>query len=315
MNKKIFLYLIPNEKKFYKTRNERFIIDAIRDCGNDVIEIKKFYVFNLIKHYFITKADGIIFNSLKIGNKCERIFKLKKYKTPKFWWYFDSATFGNRYKKVIKLAKQIDLFFNKEKKEFKNYINEKINPIWLDQGVPSICGFTNNSKKKYELGFFGSASKIHSERTKLLRKLDNKYNLAIYSKDYRKFKKNGFKNCFPPVNQSNLSKKVSEIKITLCFNSLAASPFCWSDRIHLMLGSGAFCLVENTEGIQNFYKDARDCLFFDGNEDLMSKIDIWLNSDKKEEIRKNGYSTAHKKNSYQRRVEEFLTHIKKYNEI
>lgn len=314
MNKKIFLYLTPNDKRFYKTRNERFIIDALRDCGNNVIEIKKFYVFNLIKHYFITKADGIIFNSLKIGNKCEKIFKLKKYKTPKFWWYFDSATFGNRYKKVIKLAKQIDLFFNKEKKEFKNYVNEKINPIWLDQGVPSICKYTNNSKNKYELGFFGSASKIHSERTKILRKLDNKYNLAIYSKDYRKFKKNGFKNCFPPVNQSNLSKKVSEIKITLCFNSLATSSFCWSDRVHLMIGSGAFTFVEYVDGISNFYQDNKDCIFFRDSNDLLKKISLWMNSKSKNKIRREGFKTAHRKNSYRAKVEEFLQHLEDYYE-
>ena len=80
-----------------------------------------------------------------------------------------------------------------------------------------------------------------------------------------------------------------------------------------MLGSGAFCLAENIEGIQNFYKNERDCIFFNQAEDLMDKIDTWLNSNKKNEIRKNGYNTAHKKNSYQLKVEEFLTHIEKYN--
>ena len=69
----------------------------------------------------------------------------------------------------------------------------------------------------------------------------------------------------------------------------------------------------NIEGIQNFYKNERDCIFFNQAEDLMDKIDTWLNSNKKNEIRKSGYNTAHKKNSYQLKVEEFLTHIEKYN--
>ena len=314
MNKKRFLYLIPNEKKFYKTRNERFIINALRDYGNEIIEIKKFYVLNLIRHYFISKPDGVIFNSLKIGNKCERIFKQKKIKIPKFWWYFDSATFGNRYKKVINLAKQTDLFFNKEKKEFKNYINEKIKPIWIDQGAPSICKYTKNSHYKYDLGFFGSASKIHSERTSLLKRLDSKYNLIIYSKDYHKFKKNGFKNCLPPIDQSNLSKKVSEIKITLCFNSFVTSPFCWSDRVHLMLGSGAFTFVEYVDGISNFYKDNKDCIFFNDSNDLLNKITLWINSESKDKIRKEGFKTAHSKNSYKVKVKEFLQHLEHYYE-
>ena len=313
MNRQRFLYLIPPEKSFYKIRNERFIINALKDLSHDIIEINKFYTFNLIRYCSTQKIDGIIFNSLKIGMKCEKFLNLNKYNIPKYWWYFDAAKFGNRYSKVVRLAKEVDIFFNKEKNEFENYTNMKINPIWLDQGVPSNCKFTENNNLMYDLGFFGSASEIHSNRTSILRKLDKKYNLIIYSKDYKKFIAYGFKNCYPAINQEQISKKVSEIKITLCFNSNASRAFCWSDRIHLMLGSGAFCLAENIEGIQNFYKNERDCIFFNQAEDLMDKIDTWLNSNKKNEIRKNGYNTAHKKNSYQLKVEEFLTHIEKYN--
>ena len=293
------LYLIPSEKSFYKVRNERFIIDALKDLSHDIIEINKFYTFNLLRYCSTQKIDGIIFNSLKIGIKCEKFFQLNKYNIPKYWWYFDAAKFGDRYSKVTRLAKKIDIFFNKEKTEFENYISMDINPIWLDQGVPSTCQFINNNNNLiYDLGFFGSASKIHSNRSSTLKKLDEKYNLVVYSKDYKKFIEYGFKNCYPAVNQQQISEKVSEIKIALCFNSNASKAFCWSDRIHLMLGSGAFCLAENIEGVQKFYKDKYDCIFFNNQKDLIIKIDSWLKSEKRELIRKNGYNTAHKKNSY-----------------
>ena len=43
MNKQRFLYLIPPEKSFYKIRNERFIINALKNLSHDIIEINKFY--------------------------------------------------------------------------------------------------------------------------------------------------------------------------------------------------------------------------------------------------------------------------------
>ena len=104
MNRQRFLYLIPPEKSFYKIRNERFIINALKDLSHDIIEINKFYTFNLIRYCSTQKIDGIIFNSLKIGMKCEKFFKLNKYNIPKYWWYFDAAKFGNRYSKVVRLA-------------------------------------------------------------------------------------------------------------------------------------------------------------------------------------------------------------------
>ena len=313
MTKQTFLYLIPRERGFYKIRNERFIIDILKDLSHNIIEIKRFYNFNLIRYCSQYKIDGIIFNSLKIGKKCEKKFALNKYNIPKYWWYFDTATFGNRYQKVTSLAKKIDIFFNKDRPEFKKYTSMGINPIWLDQGVPPICDFVKKNNLLYDLGFFGSLSNIHSNRTDILKKLDKKYNLAIYSKDYKKFIEYGFKNCYPPVNQKDIGRKVSEIKIALCFNSNASNSFCWSDRIHLMLGNGAFCLAENIDGIQNFYKDEQDCIFFNNTTELMDKIDKWLKSEQREQIRKNGYNTAHTKNSYEVRVREFLSHIEKYN--
>ena len=83
---------------------------------------------NLIKHCFKNEIDGIIFNSLKIGMKCNKFFTLNKkiFHIPLYWWYFDTAKSGNRYSKAIRLAKNVDVFFNKEKTEFKNIYNRLI---------------------------------------------------------------------------------------------------------------------------------------------------------------------------------------------
>ena len=43
MSSKRFIYLIPSEKSFYKVRNERFIINVLKDLSHHIIEINNFY--------------------------------------------------------------------------------------------------------------------------------------------------------------------------------------------------------------------------------------------------------------------------------
>ena len=47
---------------------------------------------------------------------------------------------------------------------------------------------------KYDLSFFGSYEKVHLNRSKILKELDEKFNLVIYTKDEKKFLHKGFKN-------------------------------------------------------------------------------------------------------------------------
>ena len=45
-------------------------------------------------------------------------------------------------------------------------------------------------------------------------------------------------------------------------NITNSQPYYWSNRIHLLLGSGAFCISEYIEGIEESYTNEKDCLFF-----------------------------------------------------
>ena len=49
-----------------------------------------------------------------------------------------------------------------------------------------MCKFIKSYDYKYDLSFFGSYEKIHSNRSKLLKKVDDKFNLVIYTKDINK---------------------------------------------------------------------------------------------------------------------------------
>ena len=102
----------------------------------------------------------------------------------------------------------------------------------------------------------------------------------------------------------------------LNLNITKSQPYYWSNRIHLLLGSGAFCISEYIEGIEESYKNKRDCLFFNTKKELYELIDYWIqnkNDLEREKIRYDGFITTHKKHSYEKRIIEFLNHIEKNN--
>ena len=177
-----FYYLVPTDyNNLNKLKTEYYIIDELLKKNINIIPI-----FQLDDIQNNLKYDGIIFSSLKIIlNNQEILTYAKKNKIPVFWWYFDTAKIRfTRERRVRKIAKQVSIFFNKDKEYFPSYLKSGINPIWLDQGVPSICKFKKMKKYKYDLGFFGSYEKSHSSRTDLLKEIDDKFNLVIYSKDF-----------------------------------------------------------------------------------------------------------------------------------
>ena len=80
-----------------------------------------------------------------------------------------------------------------------------------------------------------------------------------------------------------------------------------------MIGSGGFSLVENAEGLSNYYSDNKHCIYFDKvNENLITTIKYWLadeNNAKLNKIRINGFNHAHKQNSYQIKTQFFIKKI------
>jgi len=306
-----FLYLLSKPNKTYLIRDEEFVIKELINANHLVTKINNFYFLKILYYLSKYKIDAIIFSSLNIGKK--NIFFLKQLKKPLFWWYFDSANASRkRLKDVIRVAKNTKIFFNRDKINFSNYTKLGIKPIWLDQGAPDIINEKYNCNNfEYDVGFFGSLSSVHKSRAKLLKKIDEKFNLIIYSKDKHKFKKLGFKNVKNFVFKNQIPEAISKIKITLILNSTCSAPYYWSDRIHIMIGSGGFCLTEFIEGIDKKYLPNKHHIIFNGENDCFEKINFWLKKNEKRKIIiNNGFKHAHKYHSYKSRVLEFLDYIK-----
>ena len=104
----------------------------------------------------------------------------------------------------------------------------------------------------------------------------------------------------------------SKAKITLVLNSTIKEDYCWSNRIHIMLGSGAFCLTDYIVGLENSYVSGEDCIFVKDLDSIESAVNKWINDNSQNErnrIRANGYKKAHTIHSYKNRIELFMSHI------
>ena len=311
--KKTFIYLVPKrKKKHYNDSSETIIIKEFIKSGHTIIPIYNFYFINIIPKLLTNKIDGIIVNSIKILSK-NRLLLIFNKLIPIYWWYFDNSLLKEKnYLKSIQIAKKVSIFFNKHYKQFNNYIKMGIKPIWLDQGTSSKKEFINSQKFEYDIIFFGSLNLVHANRTNILKNIDENYNLTIFTPSAKQFKKLGFKNVLPAIPHDDINRIVSKAKITLVLNATAKEDYCWSNRIHIMLGSGAFCLTDYIVGIENSYTDGEDCVFIKDLNSINKIINHWLNDKKINErnrIRLNGYNKAHEKHTYENRIKTILNKI------
>lgn len=312
---KTFLYLCPPARKsYYKTRNESYIITELENRHHSVHVVDKLYSFNSKRYLRKHTVDGVIFNSLKVGYKSLSLLKhFRSLKIPVYWWYFDTATMDSkRRQRVEETAKLTDVFFNKDLSEFNRYKRLGLNPVWLDQGVPSDCSEKLAGEDIFDLGFIGSYHHSHSGRFTLLKDLDTKYKLVIYSPDWKSFQAAGFRYANPPITQTEIGPRAAQTKIMLVLHSEKNGPYCWSDRIHLMIGSGAFCLVDHLPGLEESYLPEKHCIYFNGSAQLIEKIDYYLDKSRnrlRRQVAGAGYHWAHEQHSYAKRVNGFLEQI------
>lgn len=86
-------------------------------------------------------------------------------------------------------------------------------------------------------------------------------------------------------------------------------PRYWSDRVPETLGRGGFLIHPFIEGLDEFFEDRRDLVYyryrdFDG---LRSTIDYYLRQhDERESIRRHGHETCRSHSTYRHRMEKML---------
>jgi glycosyltransferase involved in cell wall biosynthesis len=79
-----------------------------------------------------------------------------------------------------------------------------------------------------------------------------------------------------------------------------------SDRIFRILGSGCFCLSHNYDGIEKDFENNNHLVTFNDANDLIQKIDYWLEEDKRKEIAESGQKHCFENFTYTNMVNHIL---------
>ena len=148
-----------------------------------------------------------------------------------------------------------------------------------------------NLQEIWDIGFAGLlSSKLHSKRTKLLKKLSRKYKVTVRN-DVR----------------ANIANFYSKSRIAFGMNPDSYKFLFTSNRFFIALGCEAFYCCEWFPGIDKLVRNHEHAIWFKTEKELFDLIDYYLeNTEKREAVRKNAQALAHSKHTYSERIKNML---------
>lgn len=207
---------------------------------------------------------------------------------------------------------KVDHFFTVDLK-MAEYLNEhtKTKGHFLPAGVyegECVVGTENKEKYPHEIIFTGAKSYHHEwpYRPKLINWLQETYG--------DKFAHYGNGGGLPVIRGLELNNLYASSKIvigdTLCkdFNY----PAYTSDRLFECLGRNSFLIYPRIQGLEFFYQDKREVVYYDFNnfDQLKSLIDYYLvNDSERNAIREAGFRRTKEAHTYRHRLTQILQTI------
>jgi len=146
----------------------------------------------------------------------------------------------------------------------KFYKNNKINYILSSWGCPDSWyrKFSKNVNFDHDILFIG---KSYFDRKRIITSLNKKYNVACYGDGW------GTRS----LKDYEMSKKFRKAKISLNFSKSRGHFKQVKARIFEIIGSGGFCLTENSDELNLFFNNS-EIDTFDNFSELIFKIDLYL---------------------------------------
>jgi spore maturation protein CgeB len=167
----------------------------------------------------------------------------------------------------------------------------------------------DNIKYKYDVTFVGSYEKERSESLRYLAnngiKIDiwgngwdsiaNIKNLTIHKK---------------PLYKEEMNRLINQSKINMCFLRKLAEDL-HTNRTFEIPSMGGFMIAEKTQEQIDFFKEDLEAVYFYNNQELLEKIEYYLNNElKRENIKKNSRKKCiESKYSYEDRYKIFLKEL------
>jgi glycosyltransferase involved in cell wall biosynthesis len=218
--------------------------------------------------------------------------ELSSYKQLKMHWTIDCHCGGiPRYLTFSKKSK-INIHLNSSEQYIQYFIGACDKAYWFPNAYPDdVITHKPEIQKSVDIGFCGSMIADRPQWTSLLEK---KYG--------RRFKKDIF------VIGQDMVDAVNSYKI--CINKSIADDLNY--RTFETLGTKTFLITNSVPNINRIFKDGEHCIFYQSTEEMMSKIDYYLEHPREvEKIASAGYDHVITKHTYFERAKLLIEIIKK----
>lgn len=229
---------------------------------------------------------------------------LKKLPKPVVYWAFDYQADGQEWHELLK--RDCDLYLSKPLRDMSDkwqWLSQDFAPEFLDKV---------DARKDIDVLFTGSWVPWESgqERVKVLKAIDEQFNLQINSVTPDQWKAEGFKNVHGPVMDEGLPELYARAKINFSMDHVLSAGY-WSDRNAQIMACGGFVLFRYVPLSESTF--GGNVAYFYNTEDCLEKIAYYLeHEEEREQIAQNGYIHAHRNLMVRHRVKELLTIVKSY---
>jgi len=270
--------------------DENHIADALESLGHKVYRVQR-------EAWKITDIPEVDFTLVAKWQSYGDISSLPK---PILYWCFD---YMHDEEWHLNLIENATLFLGKEISKKASYEQLGTPFHWLPQDFTpeSMDKFPNRIKKEYDVIFTGSYIPHAEFRNKLLKAIDKKFDLHIFSANSQDWK--GFKNVHPAVLDDKYPELIAKTKINISCDWMIDTGY-WSDRMAQIMACGGFVLNKYIPMQEVNYKDYP--VYFNTIEDCLNKIKYYLKHDR-DKIALRGYEYAQKNLKVSNRVKDLIT--------
>ncbi len=292
--------LSPEFKAIYHTlKNNNYDVEYYDSLKfkDDISKIN----YNLLKKIKKKKFDILFFSLSHYEILIDTLISIKKSCNAKLinWFSDDSWKFyqySKYYSQYFDLVISNSLIANK-------FYNKKFIPAVLSSwGCPDDWSnnFVTSSKCKNDIIFIGNS---YLGREKIINFLkQNNLNIKCYGWGWNT----------KILSDSQMGKKIRTSKICLNFSKSKGNYNQTKARVFEITGSGGFCLTEFSPELNKFFKIGKEIDCFNSKEQLLKKINFYLNKiELRDKIAKNGNIRCKKNYLYSKIISKIIKKSKK----
>lgn len=268
-----------------------------QDIANDINNIKGGFDFVLTAQY-----DGYPVDLIP--------HLIKRYTdAPVVYWAFDHQVWGQEWHE--RLVKESDLYLSKRIADSKypnwGWLSQDFAPKFLDR-LPIA-----SASKDIDVLFTGSYLPWAEERNKLLKVVDDKFNLVIHSVTPDAWRDEGFKNVNGPVMDDALPGLIARAKINISIDHTIEAGY-WSDRNAQIMCCGGFVLFYYVPLSEQAF--GTNVSYFSTEYGMIDGINYFLQCDEdRESLAESGYHFAQENLKVINRVMQMLIIVKERCEL